>query len=338
MTANYTEHWEKWWKGSNVRLVNFMAKDNIPFHTVVFPSTLIGANDGYICLNDISSTGFMVRLFIEYLNYDNQKFSKSRGIGIFGNDAMNTTIKSDVYRLYLLANRPETHDTSFSWDDLQIRNDGEFIASIGNFVNRALSLLHTKFNGEIRKIELSDDECSVVTQIDKSLDDYINAMKSYKFREAYAHICHIAHHGNRYFQQMEPWVVKGREEKVITALIFSANIVALLSLILEPFAPEICGQIRQDIKLEPEKCVIPPGFVKLLTDGTIINKPPIYFPKIKPEYIKSLKISSVKRTKLLQNEFYKENPVKIIFKFPHLTDYFNRSYLHCLTFEQYDFW
>ncbi|CAB4001240.1 methionine--tRNA ligase, cytoplasmic-like, partial [Paramuricea clavata] len=101
ITANYTDQWEKWWKNpEHVSLYQFMAKDNVPFHTVVFPATLLGTKEPYTLLNSINAT--------EYLNYEDGKFSKSRGVGVFGNDAKDTGIPSDVWRFYLLQTRPES--------------------------------------------------------------------------------------------------------------------------------------------------------------------------------------------------------------------------------------
>ena len=91
ITADYTEHWEKWWKNpDNVEYWQFMAKDNVPFHSVVFPSTLMGTGGKWTLVNRLMST--------EYLNYEDAKFSKSRGIGVFGNDAKETGIPADVWR------------------------------------------------------------------------------------------------------------------------------------------------------------------------------------------------------------------------------------------------
>jgi len=100
ITANYTDGWEKWWKNpSEVESFQFMGKDNITFHTVIFPSTLIATGDNFTKLHHISTT--------EFLNYENAKFSKTRKTGVFGDDAMNTGVPVEVWRYYLLINRPE---------------------------------------------------------------------------------------------------------------------------------------------------------------------------------------------------------------------------------------
>lgn len=110
ITANYTDEWKQWWKNpENVELFQFMGKDNVPFHTVIFPSTLIGTRDNWTLLHHISTT--------EFLNYESVKFSKSRNTGIFGDNAQETGIPPEVWRYYLLVNRPEQSDTKFLLDD-----------------------------------------------------------------------------------------------------------------------------------------------------------------------------------------------------------------------------
>lgn len=106
-----------------------MGKDNIPFHTVVFPCTLIGTQDPYTLIHNISTT--------EYLNYEIErnlvgKFSKSKGIGVFGDDAVNSGIPVEVYRYYLLSVRPENSDSVFSWNDLADKNNKELMSNLGN--------------------------------------------------------------------------------------------------------------------------------------------------------------------------------------------------------------
>ncbi|KAF0989496.1 hypothetical protein HZS_2614 [Henneguya salminicola] len=289
ITADYTDHWKQWWKNSSVRLVNFMAKDNVPFHTVIFPSTLLATNDDYICITDISST--------EYLNYEKGKFSKSRGIGIFGNDAMDTIIKPDIFRLYLLSNRPETQDSDFMWNDLIVRNSNEIINNIGNFINRftriiilrCLSMLYKKFDGKIQTIYVTSVERALIEKIDTSLKLYIDCMES----EAYSHFSDISHGGNQYIQHTKPWELKIEDPNQLkelgSILSFSANIVALLALLMEPYAPEVSEKIRSDIKLDESRTVIPDNFVQILPNNTCINKPAIYFTKIDPKYGETLK-------------------------------------------------
>jgi methionyl-tRNA synthetase len=135
-----------------------MGKDNLTFHTVIFPSTLLATGKPWTMLKSISST--------EYLNYEideatgkPKKFSKSNNTGVFGDDAQKTGIPVEVWRYYLLVNRPEQQDTTFLWHDFVAKNNNELLANLGNFSNRALTFLSKTFNGVMPENSLPDREC-----------------------------------------------------------------------------------------------------------------------------------------------------------------------------------
>ena len=141
ITKSAREDWSEWWHDSNIPLYQFMAKDNVPFHSIIFPATLKSTRDPWNTLHHLAST--------EYLNYENGKFSKSRNQGVFGTDAKESGIPADVWRYYLLINRPENADTQFTWKDFQEKNNNELLANLGNFVNRALTFANNNFEGKI---------------------------------------------------------------------------------------------------------------------------------------------------------------------------------------------
>ena len=148
ITADYTDQWEQWWKDpDNVEYWQFMAKDNVPFHSVVFPGTLLGTRQKWTLVNRLMST--------EYLNYEDAKFSKSRGVGVFGNDARDSGIPSDIWRFYLIYVRPENQDSVFKWDDLMVKNNSELLANLGNFVNRATKFTKDNFSYRVGPMELT---------------------------------------------------------------------------------------------------------------------------------------------------------------------------------------
>ncbi|MEI6877257.1 MAG: methionine--tRNA ligase, partial [Spirochaetota bacterium] len=134
--------WKTWWMDpSNVDLFQFIGKDNIPFHTVIFPSSLLGSGKDWTLLHHMSST--------EYLNYESGKFSKSQGIGVFGTDAMESGIAADIWRFYIFWNRPERADYTFTWSDFHERVNGELIGNLGNLVNRTLTFVTRYYEGKI---------------------------------------------------------------------------------------------------------------------------------------------------------------------------------------------
>jgi methionyl-tRNA synthetase len=176
ITANYTNQWEKWWKNpKEVELVQFMGKDNIPFHTVIFPSSLIGANDNYTMLHHISTT--------EYLNYESGKFSKSRGTGVFGDDALKTGLPADVWRFYLLSNRPETSDTTFQWENFANAVNSELLAKLGNLSQRLLSFITSSCGGVIpAQSELTKDDEAIIAQVKEGITLYVTELEKIEIR------------------------------------------------------------------------------------------------------------------------------------------------------------
>ena len=180
ITANYNEeNWEKWWKNpKNVELFQFMGKDNITFHTVIFPCTLLGTHENYTMLNNISTT--------EFLNYEvdektgkPKKFSKTRQTGVFGDDAMKTGIPSEVWRYYLLINRPESQDTTFLWSDLIAKNNNELLANLGNFSNRILKFTVSAFSSQIPAYTgaVHPDDQKFIDQIYELFTTYLELME-----------------------------------------------------------------------------------------------------------------------------------------------------------------
>ena len=179
ITANYTKEWKQWWcNPEKVRLVQFMGKDNIPFHTVIFPCTLMGTHDPWTLVSQISCT--------EYLNYEDGKFSKSKNTGVFGDQAKDTDIPSEVWRFYLLSNRPEQSDSAFYWEDLADKNNNELLKNLGNFVNRCLSFVYNRMDATVpacgekteREVKLIEDVNSILKKYEHFLPfSFIDIMK-----------------------------------------------------------------------------------------------------------------------------------------------------------------
>ncbi|CAH8527221.1 unnamed protein product [Schistosoma mattheei] len=242
ITANYTKHWKEWWQPSDdneIELFQFMAKDNVPFHAIVFPSCLLAADAGYTLVKHLLST--------EYMNYENTKFSKSRGIGVFGDDAMKSGVISDIWRFYLLYRRPESQDSAFIWDDFMLVNNSELLNNLGNFVNRSLSFVSRFFNSiipSITKLEPVDTE--FLARINKLFATYMRNMELCHLRDAIRNVLTIARLGNGYFQANQPWVaVKKPETKQRSGVVISvaANVACLLGAMIYPYMPTIGKQI-----------------------------------------------------------------------------------------------
>lgn len=224
ITSRYTKEWKQWWQPTNknikVELFQFMAKDNVPFHSVVMPSILLAMPEHFTKVTNLMAT--------EYLNYEDGKFSKSRGIGVFGNDAQETGIPADVWRYYLTSARPEAQDSSFSWNDLVTRNNSELLNNLGNFINRALIFCEKNFNSTISTIELIEAEENTLALINREIKGYISSMEKAKFRDGIRHTMSISRHGNQYLQAQQPWVLlKGSDDekkRAATIISFCCNI------------------------------------------------------------------------------------------------------------------
>lgn len=243
ITIDNYKDWKRWWRDDdNVNLFQFMGKDNIPFHTIMFPSFLIGTGDGYTLLHNISST--------EYLNYETGKFSKSNKTGVFGDDAMDTGIPADVYRYYLLSNRPETSDTEFSWKDFQERNNSELLANLGNFVNRTLTFLKKEFEGKIP----GKKDSAFLKNIDAEVKKYVELMEKVQLRDGIKQIMHISRLGNQYFQSNEPWrTAREDKDKCALTLATCGELVRRLAIIVEPYLPNTSKEIFMQLGMKEQK-------------------------------------------------------------------------------------
>ncbi|XP_020492406.1 methionine--tRNA ligase, cytoplasmic isoform X1 [Labrus bergylta] len=290
ITANYTDQWEKWWKNPNqVELYNFMAKDNVPFHSVVFPCSLLGAQDNYTLVNHLIAT--------EYLNYEDSKFSKSRGVGVFGDMAKDTGIPSDVWRFYLLYVRPEGQDSVFSWADMATKNNSELLNNLGNFINRAGMFVAKFFEGCVPAMDLQQEDKKLLALVGWELQQYIQLMDKVKIRDALKHILNISRHGNQYIQVNEPWKkIKGGDterQRSGTVTGVSVNIACLLSVMLHPYMPTVSQTIRDQLNA-PQSCIntMLKGtgtFVCALCPGHRIGTVSPLFQKLELDQIEALK-------------------------------------------------
>jgi methionyl-tRNA synthetase len=244
ITANHTDEWESWWKDpQNTELFQFIGKDNIPFHTVIFPSSLLGSGGTWTMLHHMSST--------EYMNYEAGKFSKSKGIGVFGNDAMDTGIPADVWRFYIYYNRPESSDYLFTWDDFQEKVNGELIGNLSNLVNRTLTFAHRYFDGKLADLSDSTTYSELwrrVAEMEKKATDLLEWAN---LREAFRTVFAISSLGNKTFQDGEPWKTRKDDPDgtrvLLTELVYLIRDLAILA---RPYIPETAERIAGFLGVE----------------------------------------------------------------------------------------
>ncbi|MDR2194326.1 MAG: methionine--tRNA ligase [Treponema sp.] len=218
-----------WWKNpDNVELFQFIGKDNIPFHTVVFPSSLLGSGDTWTMLHHMSST--------EYLNYESGKFSKSEGRGVFGTDVMETGIPADVWRFYIFYNRPEKADSLFTWKDFQEKVNGELIGNLGNLVNRVLTFVTRYYDGVIPDGAENAEFWKTVRNYETGIAEKLERAD---LRDAFHGIFELCAYANKAFQDGEPWKKRTTDPAAAAALIrdlcFAARDIAVL---IAPYMPQ----------------------------------------------------------------------------------------------------
>ncbi|GES85444.1 methionyl-tRNA synthetase [Rhizophagus clarus] len=256
ITANYTPHWEKWWKNpDDVKLYQFMGKDNVPFHTVIFPSSLFGTGEDWTLLYHINTT--------EYLNYENTKFSKSRNIGVFGTDAKDTGIGVSVWRYYLISSRPETNDSIFTWKEFIAKNNNELLANLGNFVNRVIKFSASKYDSIVPEFSCDKiEEKDFIEKINSLLKNYIETLEIVKLRAGLEVAMEISRLGNGYLQEskLDNSLFQNNPEKCSTVIGIAVNLIYLLSALFFPYMPSttksICRQLNAPLRDIPDTWTI----------------------------------------------------------------------------------
>ncbi|MCI8965548.1 MAG: methionine--tRNA ligase [Clostridia bacterium] len=230
-------NWEDFWKeGHNNKIYMCHGKDNIMFHSIILNALLLGQEDNYHLVDVIVSA--------EYLNYNNQKFSKSKGIGITGLEALDL-YPVDSLRYHLVSNGPEKKDTNFSPEDFVNTHNGEILNKFGNLVNRTLRFKN------LDKIELSKIDNRMKLKIEKIYDEVGNLIENLEFREATRKIMSLVEDANKYYDEREPWKQRKDDIEGFNETIFTcANIIANLSNLFEPIMPDTTKKIREYLKLE----------------------------------------------------------------------------------------
>ena len=234
--------WKAWWLPSEstapnakvpVDLFQFIGKDNIPFHTVIFPSTLIGSGKDWTKLYHMSST--------EYLNYESTKFSKSKGIGVFGSDAKESGIPSDAWRFYMFYNRPEKSDTQFLWKDFQDKLNSELIGNLGNLVNRTLTFVTRYYDGKIPSGEVDKQ---LWKQIEEKENSVTQSLEWAELKDAFKEIFTISSIANKVFQDGEPWKTRNTDPQKAASLIMNlCYVIKDLMIMVHPYMPKYAEKV-----------------------------------------------------------------------------------------------
>ncbi|MBI5325551.1 MAG: methionine--tRNA ligase [Ignavibacteriae bacterium] len=278
------DDWQKWWKDEETRYIAFIGKDNIVFHTLIFPAILHGRGGNYILPDNVPAN--------EFLNLEGQKFSKSRNWSIDLRDFINNFPEPsgvDALRYTLAMNLPETKDSDFTWKDFQARNNNELSAIFGNFVNRTLQFALKNFEGipelpdkykwlnlywknlihyfdsdhqtehelvanvpeELRKL-LNDNDVNLIYALWNNSSEAANLYERFRFRDGVSETMNIARAANKYFNDEQPWsVIKNEPDEAAKTIYICCQLVRSLAQLFAPLIPYTSKRIFEILNLKP---------------------------------------------------------------------------------------
>ena len=225
--------WKEFWCDPECKHYYFIGKDNIPFHSIIWPAILMGIG-GMDLPYDIPAN--------EYLMIGGGKFSKSRG-GAIDIPSVLKEYDADQIRYYISAIMPDTHDSEFSWDDFAVKNNNELVADLGNFYHRCLSFTKKNF-GSVPDPADDSEIKDVLDAIQSAVDTYSECLSNCDFKKGLKAVMDLAHFGNRYFDSMKPWaLIKEDREACGKAMNTSLRIAKTLAIMAWPYMPKSSEKI-----------------------------------------------------------------------------------------------
>ncbi|WP_432109859.1 methionine--tRNA ligase [Streptomyces sp. AA1529] len=271
--------WKSWWyeADESVRYTEFMAKDNVPFHTVMFPATQLGTREPWKKVDFVKS--------FNWLNYYGGKFSTSQNRGIF-TDAALELLPADYWRYFLLAAAPESDDASFSWEFFSSVVNKDLADTLGNFVNRVLSFSRKRFGDAVPAgAEAGEAEEKLGREIAGLLAEYEEHMDALRFRKAAAALRALWSAGNAYLEEKAPWLeIKTDQDAAALTLRTAMNLIHLYSVVSEPFIPSSAEAMRSAFTLPDDTAAwVGADEARSLSSvpaGTGFTVPPVLFQKI----------------------------------------------------------
>lgn len=267
--------WRSWWyEADEVRYTQFMAKDNVPFHAVGFPSTLLGSREPWKLVDYLKS--------FNWLTYYGGKFSTSQGRGVFMNDALEL-LPADYWRYYLMANAPESDDSHFTWETLAVAVNKDLADTLGNFVNRTLTLANRHFEGVVPEGgSAGEEERELAQSLGSSIERYTALLETMEFRKAMRELRAIWAQGNAYLVRQEPWAaIKTDRDRAAVTLRTAINLGALFARLSAPVIPDTARTIGDNLGLGEQVDRWPDGAeLDLLPAGARFEVPDVLFRKI----------------------------------------------------------
>ena len=239
--------WERWWRtdkgAQDVTYTQFMGKDNVPFHTLSFPATILGSGEPWKLVDYIKS--------FNYLNYDGGQFSTSRGRGVFMDQALEI-LPADYWRWWLLSNAPESSDAEFTWDLFQANTNKDLADVLGNFVSRVTKFCRSKFGETVPEGGAwGDQEEALIKELDNQLRAYEGFMESMEVRKAAAELRAIWVAGNEYLQSAAPWsTFKENQQQSGAQTRLALNLIRFYAVVSSPFIPDAAAAMMSAMKTQ----------------------------------------------------------------------------------------
>jgi methionyl-tRNA synthetase len=310
---NQPDLWKKYWQDQKTKYIAFIGKDNVVFHTIIFPSILMAWNEGEMekyCLPQNVPAN-------EFLNFEGKKFSKSRNWGIDVDEFLDL-FAPDLLRYALAANLPETRDTDFYWKEFQLRNNSELADILGNFINRTFTFVFKHFNGKVPALgKLEEIDNNMLKEISEYPNRVSQLFEKYKIRDGVNEIMNLARDGNKYFNDSEPWkTVKSDKQRCATTLNICLQTIYTLSELFYPVIPFSMEKLFMMLNSSPVEWN--KSGKSQLKDNHQLNQPEILFPKIEDEKIEeqinklgNKKVEEVKKDELISYDDFMKIQLKV---------------------------
>ncbi|EEE37126.1 methionyl-tRNA synthetase [Rhodobacteraceae bacterium KLH11] len=232
--------WERWWRtdkgADDVRYVQFMGKDNVPFHTLSFPATILGSGEPWKMVDHLKS--------FNYLNYDGGQFSTSQGRGVFMDQALEI-LPADYWRWWLLSHAPESSDSEFTWENFQQSVNKDLADVLGNFVSRITKFCRSKFGEAVPEGgEFGAREQELIAELTKRIRAYEGHMEAMEVRKSAQELRAIWVAGNEYLQSAAPWSTFKEDPAQAAAQVrLGLNLIRLYAVLSAPFIPETSARM-----------------------------------------------------------------------------------------------
>ncbi len=238
--------WRTWWQSPDARHYYFMGKDNIVFHSIIWPSMLLGYGTGGDLGAGRGKLGLPFDIVSsEFLTMEGRKFSSSRGVAIYVNDFL-SRYEPDPLRYFLAAAGPETQDTDFTWAEFVRRNNDELVATWGNLVNRTLTNAHRNFGAVPEPGALSEEDTAILTAIEGGFGSVGGLIHGSRFRAAIAEVMRLAAQVNQYLSEQAPWAVMESDRvRAQTVLYVALRCVDDLKTMATPFLPHSSQTVHE---------------------------------------------------------------------------------------------